>query len=244
MHEFSAAPTIALRWGSIRTALRERFAPRVVVYTAITVGYDDLPPPASTIPGWHYLCFTDEPSVARPGWEIRALERSDLDPARRSRLPKILAHHCLVDYDISIWLDANIRIAGDLAAFRKMALADADIALFRHGERRPSVAAEVEVCARIGKAPHDVMARQYETYRAAGFPDNAGVIPECSVIVRRHHRPSVRAAMEEWWDELLKHSARDQISMPYVIWRNSLPIRMLDWNWRESPWFRGVPHAR
>ena len=116
---------------------------KVVVYTAITGGYDNLQAPAAKVPGWHYLCFTDEPSIAQPGWEVRALPRSDLDPIRRARLPKILAHHFLPDYDASIWIDANIGIVGDLAAFCQMALAQTDIAFFRHGEHRRSVAAAI-----------------------------------------------------------------------------------------------------
>jgi hypothetical protein len=62
------------------------------------------------------------------------------------------------------------------------------------------------------------------------------------VIVRRHHRPSVRAAMEAWWTEFQRHSARDQISLPYVIWRDSLNITLLDWDLRVSPWFNYHGH--
>ena len=26
--------------------------------------------------------------------------------------------------------------------------------------------------------------------------------------------------MEEWWDEYIKFSKRDQLSLPYVMWKN------------------------
>lgn len=73
---------------------------------------------------WNYLCVTDEPAVARPGGRSARYRETDFEPTRRSRFPKILAHHLLIDYDISIridsiWIDANIGIAGDLAAFAK-----------------------------------------------------------------------------------------------------------------------------
>ena len=67
---------------------------------------------------------------------------------------------------------------------------------FRHGEHRPSVAAEIHACSEKGNTPLDVMTFQYERYRAQGFPDNSGIIPEGGVIARRHHHPRVRAAME------------------------------------------------
>jgi hypothetical protein len=87
------------------------------------------------------------------------------------------------------------------------------------------------------------MTFQYERYRAQGFPDNSGIIPEGGVIARRHHHPRVRAAMEQWWSELLKHSARDQISLPYIIWRNFMTVTLLDWNLRETPWFTYRGHG-
>src|ERR1039458_968414 len=93
------------------------------------------------------------------------------------------------------------------------------------------------------KAPLDVMMLQYENYRAQGFPDSSGIIPEGGVIVRRHHQAHVRAAMEQWWSELLKHSARDQISLSYVIWRNSMTFTLLDWDLRTAPWFTYRDHA-
>lgn len=231
-------------WRTALERVRERInKPKVVVYTAVTDNYDVLPPPAMKVAGWSYLCFTDDLSISRPGWNLRALPQSNLDQIRRSRLAKILAHHFLSDYEISIWMDANLRIVGDLTKFYKLALAHSDLAFFRHGLRRPSVAAEIEACAQAGKAPHALMVRQYESYRGKGFPDDLGLIPEAGVIARRHQHPRVRAAMEEWWQELIAHTARDQISLPYIIWRNSLPITMLDWNLRESPWFSMEPHA-
>lgn len=231
-------------WVAIRGTFRERFhGVRVVVYTAITGNYDMLQAAAIKVPGWDYLCFTDGNVVAKQGWEIRALPPSDLDQIRLARLPKILAHRFLNDYDISIWVDANIGIACDLAAFCKMALADTDIAFFRHGVRRRSVAAEIDACLQANKAPYEVMTRQYQSYRDKGFPDDAGIIPETGVIVRRHHRRHVRAAMEKWWVELLRHSTRDQISLPYIIWRNALAFTLLDWNVRETPWFSYRPHS-
>jgi hypothetical protein len=195
------------------------------------------------VPGWDYLCFIDEISIAGPGWDVRALPQEHLDQIRRSRLPKILPHQFLREYDVSIWIDANVGIRGDLAAFSKMALAHTDIAFFRHGDRRPSVAAEIQACSQLGRAPLEIMSLQYEHYRAQGFPDNAGIIPEAAVIVRRHHHPAVQSAMEQWWAELRRYAARDQISLPYILWKNSLPVTLLDWDFRTAPWFTYRAHA-
>jgi hypothetical protein len=230
------------------SAYSQKFAllgwPKVAVFTAVTNGYDLVHPPTTHVASWDYICFSDKADTDPAGWQVRALPENDLDLVRRSRWPKILAHHFLADYDISIWVDANVRIVGDLMSFCEIALADGDIAFFRHGDYRSSVAAEIQACVKYGKAPLDVMMHQYEHYRRQGFPDNAGIIPEAGVIVRRHHLRPIEAAMEEWWMELLSYSARDQISLPYVIWRNSLKFTLLDWDLRKCPWFVLAPHSR
>ena len=94
-------------------------------------------------------------------------------------------------------MDANLHIAGDLAAFSELALGRADLAVFRHGLRRSSIAAEIEACVESNKAPREIMVRQYEICCAKGFPDNTGILPEGGVIARQHHNSRVRIAMEE-----------------------------------------------
>jgi hypothetical protein len=114
-----------------------------------------------TVPGWDYVCFTDDPFAPKSGWSIRALPKNDLDQIGLSRLPNILPHRFLRDYDVSIWIDGHIGIRADLAEFCRIALTHADIAFFRHGESRPSVAAEIQACWQAGKAPLEVMNLQY-----------------------------------------------------------------------------------
>src|SRR5208337_538016 len=120
-----------MNWLALRGALREHLGRgKVVVYTAFTGDYDTVHAPATKVPGWDYLCFSDETSTVRPGWDVRLLSHEYLDQIRRARVVKILPHQFLPKYDISIWIDGNIGIRGDLAAFSNMALAHADIAFF------------------------------------------------------------------------------------------------------------------
>src|SRR5579862_5342493 len=96
------------------------------------------------VPGWDYLCFTDDISIAAPGWNVRPLPQEHLDQIRRARLSKILPHRFLPDHSVSIWIDGNVGIRADLAAFAELALAQTDITFFHHRDRRPSVAAEIQ----------------------------------------------------------------------------------------------------
>jgi len=55
-----------------------------------------------------------------------------------------------------------------------------------------------------------------------GMPKEYG-LADCSVIARKHHEASCVTLMKQWWKEFLLHSRRDQLSFPYVLFKNNLP---------------------
>jgi hypothetical protein len=84
----------------------------------------------------------------------------------------------------------------------------------------------------MGKGDPQAITRQLEQYRSEGFPVNYG-LTENNVLIRRHNDPTIIKLMEDWWRELLAQSRRDQLSFPYVAWRNNFwPITM----GKESVW--------
>ena len=76
------------------------------------------------------------------------------------------------------------------------------------------------------------------------MPHNYGLL-QCNVIVREHHNEMCKKIMEEWWEEFLKHPQRDQISLPYVLYKNKIPtnkISILGNNVYNNPSFRVILH--
>ena len=51
------------------------------------------------------------------------------------------------------------------------------------------------------------------------MPEDFGVFL-CGVLIREHNNPVCVKLMEDWWKELEEGSRRDQISFPYVLWKN------------------------
>src|SRR5436190_13933362 len=89
-----------LRSGSVRR----------VVYTVLMGGYEPLlEQHVAARFDTDLVCFTDDPALASPTWQIRLVEPSlPSDSGRSSRRPKILAHEYLPDYDESIYVDNSV----------------------------------------------------------------------------------------------------------------------------------------
>jgi hypothetical protein len=188
-----------------------------VIYTAIIGGKDVLRPPRHRVPGLGYVCFTDDPSLQSDIWEIRLLGKPHSDPTLVARQLKILAHRCFPDQSWSLWIDANLEIIGDLEPFLREHLPRAPFQTFRHYERRCAYE-EIEACIEHKKACPRLLRAQAARYHDAGMPFGLPV-PHSSVVLRRHREEAVVEAMERWWGELQGGSRRDQVSLPFVLWR-------------------------
>jgi hypothetical protein len=217
---------------------------RLAIYTCITDCYDSLKDPEYLSANCDYLCFTDEKGIdgfQPKTWKLRRLEASDLAPSLRSRRPKILPHEYLPDYEISVWIDGTYLIHGDLAEAARRFLSRADMALFRHAENRASIRAEADECCRLGKGDPDRIRRQVAAYLQEGFPD-ASPLPQNNIIFRRHHCSQVTKTMAFWWEQMTRHSNRDQLSLLYAVWKEGLDFDM----YRKKglkPFARHLPHA-
>ena len=87
-----------------------------------------------------------------------------------------------------------------------------------------------------------IIEKQMDAYFEEGFPENQGLF-ECGVIVREHYQQEVMETMETWWAELKKHPYRDQMSLPYAIWKTKTDIEVINGNvWRSELYLR-KPHV-
>jgi GT2 family glycosyltransferase len=194
---------------------------RMVVYTAVVGGYDELKPPAFRPPNCEFVAFSEQP-LRVEGWEVRPLNYLHHDPTRAARFVKLHPHIYFPDCDHSIWIDANIGIQGDLSLFFSCLAADDFIGTFIH-PLRDCAYVEAQECIKLDKDDEQVIRRHIERYRADGFPEKAGLW-ETNVLVRRHNAPSCIAFMTAWWRELEIGSRRDQLSLPVVAQRLSAEI--------------------
>lgn len=213
---------------------------RRVVYTAIVGGKDKLHDPAHVLPGADYICFTDTPGMTSRVFTIRPLPWVEKDARLTARRLKLFPHLLFPGHGESLWLDGSKRIRRDISALWGEALDGAHMATFGHPYRR-CLYEEIQDCLQNGRDRAEALQAQQEDYRRQGMPAGMGLF-ETSVMWRRHHTPRVISAMELWWQELVTQSIRDQVSLPYVLWRTNLQVRRLDYAGRHDVNFLHFPH--
>ena len=211
----------------------------IVVYTAISKGYDVLLNPAHIIPNAKYICFTDDSSLKSDIWDIKMVDFGK-DSKLGIRKYKVNPHLFFSDADISIWTDGNLQIIGDLSEYIEKYFKSGNILLFPH-QSRYCIYDEAAACITYQKAKAEDIIPQILSYRNDNYPYSNGLyLGGC--IVRQHNCQSVIETMELWWKHICTFSQRDQISLPYALWKTGLPIDLCDENLYENQWIRILGH--
>lgn len=187
-----------------------------VVYTAVFDNYDSVAEVDST---WacDFLCFTDNPELVSKGWKVICVKPISEDPALTNRQYKILPHKYLSTYVRSLYIDANFQILSDPSPLFDKYLDVDCIALPVHKDRHCSYE-EAKLCIKIGRVDKIATESQMQRYASDGFPQQFG-LTENGLIFRRHTDPSIVKLMESWWIEYCEGARRDQLSLPYLLWK-------------------------
>lgn len=222
----------------------QRATGRCVIYTAVAGGYDVVRAPEFVPDDCDFVLLSDRPLDAK-GWKVRPLIYDHLDPRRAARHAKLHPHLYFPEYRHSLWIDANIGVRGDAGRFAGALTDESAVGGFTH-PTRDCVFDEGDECIRRNDPEGEAIARQLARYRIEGHPAGSGLW-ETAVMVRRHHDPSCIALMTEWWREIERGSARDQISFPVVARRQRRTIVALappGVHARNHPHLTSAPHLQ
>ena len=192
-----------------------------VVYTCITGGYDTLKDPTYVTHDFDYVCFTDNLELKSKVWEIRPLpkETEGLSQVKKQRYVKINPHKVLSDYDLSIWIDGNITVKGNMDDFvNKFLTKDCSVYVPQHPVRNCTYD-EAEAVIRLRKDKKEIVNPQIEAYEKEGFPKDYGLL-QSNVLLRKHNDEGCIKLMDTWFSELKDKSHRDQLSFNYAAWKN------------------------
>jgi Protein of unknown function (DUF616) len=189
-----------------------------IVYTAIFGDYDQLREPRRPDCSAQYICFTDNPRLGSRVWDIRYC-RSEGDPLFQAKRFKCLAHEAL-RCEHSLWIDGRIRLDDLRGVFER---GHCDLALQPHPNRQ-CIYEEAAHCKRVGRGDPSRIDAAVDRYRREGFPAQRGLW-STGIILRRHSK-ATGAFNEAWWQELVRGSSRDQLSLPVV--RQRLATKLVD----------------
>lgn len=193
-----------------------------VVYTAVFGNYDRVPP-VNLEWDCDFICFTDNHTLVSSGWKILVRKLNGESPAQANRRYKILTHEYLGDYESSLYVDANIRILLDPNPLFKKYLQHGMIAIPKHQDRNCAYE-EAQSCIKRGLVDRQITNRQMEKYAREGFPEQFKMT-ENGIIFRKHNEKSVSELMKAWWAEYCAGGKRDQLSLPYLIWKQKIDVQ-------------------
>lgn len=215
---------------------------RMAVYTCIVGHYDSLIEPRIAEPGIDYYVFTDIDIPAGSVWKKIDITQFDeyheFSPTQLNRRIKMLPFCYLPDYDYSVYVDGNIEIEGAVTPV-VAEMGDCPFGTHYHRTRDCIYVEKVRVNY-LRKADKETVDKQTAAYREAGFPRHYGLY-ENSILIRSHRDESVRHLMEAWWEEYMRYPTRDQLSLPYLIWKTGYDkssIHIIGTNIDRNPNFR------
>ena len=224
-----------------------------VIYTSVFGDNYFLHDPEVKLEGFDFICFTDNPYYKSDIWDIK-LTTKIYDGVRDSKKPKILPHRYLKDYDISIWVDGDIKITSDITTLIYDHLKTSNHAAFNHElcgmstgnlNRRNCVYDEAAFIKWLGdnhpqkhyKDNLNVINDQIKRYKLDNYPIHNGLTRN-TILIRKHNEPDVIKTMEDWWVEVKYGSKRDQLSFNYTAWKNNFEFTHIEYDIDSNPWFK------
>jgi hypothetical protein len=217
---------------------------KFLVYSAVFGGYDRIYPPVVREKNVDYLIITDRAGSVLSGWDTVVVESEKFATAKAANLfYRALIHRSFPKYDASLYIDGNVRLlkpTEDL--FQCLLRSGAPMMLYHHSTRR-TVVEELEVVLKNHRVVNPQRAiNEVDRYFREGFPDNQG-LGETTILLKNHRHHLLDEAMHLWWNTFSENLTRDQLSLPYVLWKTGMQVAWLPGSVRkDNPYFGLYPH--
>jgi len=174
----------------------------------------------------HRFCFTNlDPDLISSFYRIRYMELRSIRPqVMKQRYIKIcIPDEIFNDYEYSIYIDCKRPFHINYVQLLNALEPDSDF-LTRPHRKRSCIYDEAVFCMKKGKVDSDIALKQTNFYTEEGYPEHNGL--HATGLILRRHTERVKEFGELWWEQLKKFSHRDQISLPYVAWKNNFKISL------------------
>ena len=224
------------------------FKPRIAVYMCVVGAYDRINEPVVLLENAEYFIITDATIPVSSKWKTIKIDMSKFEgytAPQINRYYKLHPQEVFSEFDYTVYLDGNIRIISDFTdIIFTMYRRDIDYALFQHPDRDCIYTESNYLLALTRfKKDWDSIKKQIIKYIAEGYPIHNGLY-ENGILFRKNSK-KVSDLMECWWDELNRSSFRDQISFPYVLWKqgwDDSDIMIIGNDLKNSCYFRYYAH--
>ena len=215
---------------------------KVAVYTSVYGNYDIINEPLYISDKCDYFAITDQEIASDSVWKKLDCSHingfNEMDNYHKAKFCKLFPHKIFPDYEYSIWIDGNAQIVADMYPLVDRLIDNHVMAAFQNPLHN-CIYTERNFLIFIDSVNMEEIDKQINDYKNAGFPKHFGM-REFSIIVRKHNDSKLQNLMDQWWEQVNKYTMRDQISFPYILWKNGETIdyiQMFEGNWRNNPRF-------
>ena len=176
---------------------------------------------------WDYICFTDNKKLLKyknyGAWKICPLKFNELDNTKNSRWHKTHPHLIFPDYEESIWIDGNFNFASKKIfenICQTIAVSSISMAIPEHW-RDDCIFKEIKNVSELKlENPADI--DKTESFlKENNMPEHYG-LNETNCIYRKHNDKRIVKIMDEWWVMIRDFTKRDQLSLSYILFKNSI----------------------
>lgn len=206
----------------------KRIPSKIVVYCAITGNYDNLDSPLYIDDRLEYVCFTNNRNIKSSIWNVEYISDNNMSDVFLARNIKCFPDKYFKEYELSIWVDGKYLIKNNLREYIEKYMINKNMLCFPHPDRN-CVYNEAAACIFYGKGEKDSILKQVITYYNEKYPFDNGLY-ESGCLARNHNDDFIKKLMSEWWEQISVFSYRDQLSLPYVCWKNQFLPDICDLN--------------
>ena len=172
------------------------------------------------------ICYTDIKDFTFSDYQIKQMDLSHIAPTsvKRQRYSKIcIPDEIFYNYEYSLYADRKYSTNADFDWLLWRLGPDSDFLVSKH-KGRDCLYDEGMKCVEAGKGDKESIFKQLDFYKNDGYPINNGLYATGWLF--RRHTKKLKEAMSSWWMEVKKYSERDQVSLPYVIWKHDINISL------------------
>jgi len=197
---------------------------KLIIYTCITNGYDEIPNEHYYDPDVQYVCFTDGSVEEKGAWEFREIPIKHDCPLRLSLYPKIMQHKVFPLGSQVVWIDGCYIITKEFVEYSKKIFENHTRAHIVHPMKFTYFEEVTESFIAEFNSQEDIL-NITKRVKELGFDFKKYVNPMCATFWNTVTEDT--AKFNEMWWELSQISTRcDQIGFVVSKYFNDL-------NWRE-----------
>ena len=208
---------------------------KIAVYTAIFGDKDSIREPINYngVDSVDYFLITDKEDVKNHFYKIIYSRNKFTDIAKNARYYKLIGLKEFKKYDYIIWHDANLQLLHNSIPSLIKSVQHKQLATFQH-PKRTNFYDEAIACILDEKEDSFTVFYQCLCYFFKNISPHCGLY-ETSILVKNNRRRDDRF-YKTWWEEIKRHSRRDQISLPYALGKHKIQIGILKGERLDSPY--------